>query len=521
MPVALVLTAILALVVPLGAGAQEIPWAGPTPLPDYIGAPAKPHPTANSGVPQNPFLAPNPFNSIHFDPWNSDVTNIATPLGRGLAVLSSTLAEARQTDNLAPPWIFDCPTVNFDSHGRPITICFSPTEATVVLADPDTLEVLSYYYLTVPPGTPWRGFGRQQLFSSMGSGYSYVGARDQLTIASGGNQIITLVEGGSEESPVLELPAGNTFDLSAVIATGDNITGVMVDWQGRIWFTTGKGTVNVLNPATYQQAGAQSVKGVKLGENEAIQNTFAVTKDGVYVVTSAKTYRVWAGSDDDPYVVWSEPYNTIGSVRNGQYELGSGTSPTILGDGRYVAITDNDTQLHVVVFRTDERIHPNETRKVCEVPVFTFPGGGAGADSNSLIGFRLSMIASNTYNYWFDWQTGQLLSPSAPGMERIDIDPNGKGCRTVWLNSDVATTVSPRLSTRTGLIYTLARQIDENGLDVYYWTALDFRTGETVWQKLAGTGEEYDSFYPNIGFGPNGALYSGAYAGLLTIKDTQ
>jgi hypothetical protein len=106
-------------------------------------------------------------------------------------------------------------------------------------------------------------------------------------------------------------------------------------------------------------------------------------------------------------------------------------------------------------------------------------------------------------------------------MERIDIDPNGKGCRTVWLNSDVATTVSPRLSTWTGLIYTIARQIDENGLDVYYWTALDFRTGETVWQKLAGTGEEYDSFYPNIGFGPNGALYSGAYAGLLTIKDTQ
>jgi hypothetical protein len=37
-----------------------IPWEGPTVLPDYVGAPAKAHPTANSGVPQNPLLAPNP-----------------------------------------------------------------------------------------------------------------------------------------------------------------------------------------------------------------------------------------------------------------------------------------------------------------------------------------------------------------------------------------------------------------------------------------------------------------------------
>ena len=41
---------------------EEIPPGPETDLPDYIGGPAKPHPSPNSGVPQNPLLWPNPFN---------------------------------------------------------------------------------------------------------------------------------------------------------------------------------------------------------------------------------------------------------------------------------------------------------------------------------------------------------------------------------------------------------------------------------------------------------------------------
>src|SRR5512137_3160746 len=148
--VALVMMAILALVVPAAAGVGEIPWGGPTALPDYIGAPAKAHPLANNGVPQNPLLAPNPFNSGHRDPWNSDTVNLAGPLGREPAVLSSTLADAHQ--NTTNSEVFVCYGLYFDSHGRMITVCFSPTEATVVLANPDTLEVLDSYHL--PPQPP-------------------------------------------------------------------------------------------------------------------------------------------------------------------------------------------------------------------------------------------------------------------------------------------------------------------------------------------------------------------------------
>ena len=50
----IVLILTIMLVIAGGANASdtdEIPWAGPTSPRDYIGAPAKAHPTANNGVP--------------------------------------------------------------------------------------------------------------------------------------------------------------------------------------------------------------------------------------------------------------------------------------------------------------------------------------------------------------------------------------------------------------------------------------------------------------------------------------
>ena len=54
---------------------------------------------------------------------------------------------------------------------------------------------------------------------------------------------------------------------------------------------------------------------------------------------------------------------------------------------------------------------------------------------------------------------------------------------------------------------------------VYYWAALDFRTGATVWKKMAGTGDQFDSFYPALAIGPDRGLYVGAYGGFMTLKD--
>ena len=511
------LTAVLALIGSASAQDPPIPSGGDTTLPDYIGAPAKAHPLANSRAPQNPFLAPNPYSHPHNDTWNSDTVDIAAPLGRDPRVWSSTLASVPPDSSLP---LFFCGTMGFDSHGRPFMACATFGQADVVLADKDTLEALAYH--PIPPPT--------SRLNALGMFYFYIDPSDQITIAAFPNQIWVLAE--------IETPTGVTlnkvksYDLSTLVPAGDNIAGVMVDWQQRLWFTlAGAGPdparVCVLAPANYTATnpGAKCVQFGKdaKGDNELIRNTFALTKDGAYVVSSLNMYRIGAGADNQPYVVWSEPYQTIGTVKPGQYSLGSGTSPTIVGNGKYVGITDNAEQLHVVVFRTAERLGPNEKRIVCEQPVFP---NGHGADENSLVGSGLSFLAENNYGYDYDFSTGKMLSPSEPGFARVDVDPNGKGCSLGWTNDEVASVVSGHLSTRTGLYYTLSRKWDTGkidathpwGLDVYYWTALDWRTGKVVWEKQAGTGAGYDGWYPGVGIA-NDTMYLGEYGGLLALRD--
>jgi hypothetical protein len=507
----------LTLVFASGANAYnpavEIPPGPPNTLPDYLGAPAKPHPTANSGVPQNPYLAPNPFNTIHVDAWMSDVYDIPGPLGHDPLVITSRLQDARTDPNSK---VFQCSGGVFDPYGNLLTSCNGAGEGGVILVDAKTLEVLDYYPLT--PNTTGGA-------NAVASVYWVYDSHGGLTVVDGSDKLVTVFEAGTADHPVLEVPPGNEFDLSGVVLTGDKIAGIMLDWQGRIWFVTGglgedPAKVCVLKPAAYPNVKCETFgRDEETGQNEQIFNTFAMTKTAAYIVTSQMLHRVWAGSDDDPYIVWSEPYDTIKVKRPGQYELGSGTSPTILGEGKYVAITDNAEQLQVVVFRTEDKLDPNEDRIVCEVPVFEFEGAGAGALSNSLIGSRLALIAENTYGYEIFWQE-KGLPPSAPGFERIDIDPDGKGCTKVWSNQEVASTVSGKLSTRNGLIYIYARKM-ENNVDVYYLTALDFRTGKVVWEKKVGSGYKFDHFYEALLLGPDETIFIGVYDGLVSIRDSK
>ena len=267
---------------------------------------------------------------------------------------------------------------------------------------------------------------------------------------------------------------------------GDKLNGLMADWQGRIWFqTAGTGTrpgtvaaprVGVIVPSQWPR-----VKWVKLGAGEVIWNGLAVTEQGTYCLTSKKLYRLRAGDDARPRIVWSAPYETTGKPRSGQYSLGSGTSPTILGGGKYVGITDNARQLHMVVYRTAAKLRPGQKRSVGRLALFK--GLAGQAVENSLIGAGRSLIAENNSGYEWSFDADHTMSSTSnlPGIERVDIRKDGSGLVKVWENDDVAAMTTPKLSTKTGLVYVLARtRDDQTGADVYYWTALDYRTGKVV-----------------------------------------
>src|SRR5512139_1078355 len=188
------------------ASGTPIPPGPATSLPDYIGQPAKAHPLPNSGAPQNPNVAPNPFFIAHSDIWMSDTADLAGPLGRNPVVSSTSLAEIARDS-----WIASGGNIAFDSHGRPLVFMFGIDWASVALLDPDTLEVLSNYPLVATVGIG--GEGAQKMPYSAWSIYAQLDNRDQIHIISESKKILTIAETGSPDHPVLQ-QVDEGYDLS-------------------------------------------------------------------------------------------------------------------------------------------------------------------------------------------------------------------------------------------------------------------------------------------------------------------
>ena len=107
------------------------------------------------------------------------------------------------------------------------------------------------------------------------------------------------------------------------------------------------------------------------------------------MATGAAMYRLQAGPDGPPEIVWRTAYDAGTRQKPGQTSRATGTTPTLFGDA--VAITDNaDPQMHVVVFdRADGR-------ERCRAPVFS---PTASATENSLIAIDGMLVVENNYGY--------------------------------------------------------------------------------------------------------------------------
>jgi hypothetical protein len=289
------------------------------------------------------------------------------------------------------------------------------------------------------------------------------------------------------------------------MASEDQIISALPDWSGRIWFATTHGQVGTIDPAS----GAVNI--VNLAEK--IGNSFAVdATGGVFIVTDRALYRFDAARDGSPHVTWRETYANIGIVKPGQTEDGSGTTPNLMG-AKYVAITDNADPMDVVVYRRAK--HVSGSRVVCTVPVFS---AGASSTDNSLIGTGRSIVVENNYGYTGPAATINGAS-TRPGIERIDINKEGTGCSPVWYSAQRAPSAVPKLSLGSGLVYAYTKPPRSDGVDAWYLTTLSFRTGKTVYERLAGTGLGYNSNYAPVSIGPDGTAYVGALGGLALLRD--
>ncbi|MGH2925387.1 MAG: hypothetical protein ACRDK1_05370, partial [Solirubrobacterales bacterium] len=179
------------------------------------------------------------------------------------------------------------------------------------------------------------------------------------------------------------------YDLTGALDDStQRVTSALPDFSGRIWFVSKQdGTVGTLDRKTGK------VRTITM--DEEIENSFAVGRNGVYIVSDKRMYRFEASRNGTPKVVWKARYPNSGISKPGQIDAGSGTTPTIM-DGGYVAITDNADPMDVVVYRNAPKLRPGQSRTVCRTPVFE---KGASATENSLITAGRSLIVENNYGY--------------------------------------------------------------------------------------------------------------------------
>ena len=248
-----------------------------------------------------------------------------------------------------------------------------------------------------------------------------------------------------------------------------------------------------------------------LPEGEVIQNDLAADPEGVYFASDQALYQVSADSNGIPQIDWREVYER-GVLKPSKVSLGSGTTPTLLGDD-LIAIGDNDSpQMNALVYHRSADFEGD--RLICKVPVF---GADESTTEGTFVGYDRSLVLVNTYGY--EVPRGDLRDV-ASGMVRIDIREDLSGCDIVW-ESDIVTVAPPRLVTSNGLLYVYTIDMDmPRDVQAWYLTTVDFATGETVFSNYLGSGEMWNNVMVNYQMSPDGTVYMGTLNGIIAFKET-
>jgi hypothetical protein len=454
-------------------------------------------------VPQHPFMAANAGSNMHDDAYMSDTYEAAGPRGVAPVVRSRSRGFGGYG------------TLAFDRSGRMVGVYSNGRGFRLEWLAPDSLALLATYDL---PSRPWY-WPLQGIWpwEYIGAGmYFYLDQEDRAVVPTTSNTIeVVQAPQGSGEFRLVR-----RYDLDAHVVPmrwpqRDSIAWVLPDWSGQYyWYaTTGGmiGTVDVASGAvrTRQLAG------------EIIENSFAVGEKGVFIISDYAIYRLHLDPTQGIVTDWRTPYERGSGRKPGHITRGSGTSVSLVGDAEsgQVVVTDNaDPQVHLLfVGRADGRI-------ACDAPLFL--PGHSGTDISAIAFEQAAEGGSGTGRYSAivenNWGHNHFpLAHPAGGLVRVDALPQSGGgyeCRTVWTSPEKNIGVF-KLSFGSGLLYTYFRD-EREALTQWYLTAIDYRSGETVYRIRVGAGEGYNNWAGALFLHPNGAAYSTTIFGLVMIRDS-
>ncbi|MFC2023718.1 hypothetical protein ACFLT5_03160 [Chloroflexota bacterium] len=462
-------------------------------------------PIAHVPIPQHPFMASNAGSNMHTDASMSDAHGASGPLGVNPRVTSRTQGFGGYG------------TVAFDSDERLVGVHSNGRRFQLELMDPFTLEELASYDLPPRP----RHFWLQGVmpWEYIGAGmYFYLDEMDRAIVPTTADTIRVVQAPDMTTRSEFELV--REYDLSDSVVPmswpkKDSVAWVLPDWDGEFyWYATTAGIVGTVDVAT------GAVQALRL-DGEIIENSFAVGEDGVFIVSDRALYRFGQTGSGEIVTDWRTEYDRGPTKKPGLITRGSGTSVTLLGGPEgVVAITDNaEPQIHLLaVRRADGSL-------ACSAPLFA-PGKSAtditvvGFEQSDAAGQPTGVYSTITENNW-----GHHFFPFGrpePGITRVDIIPQAEGthrCEPVWTSNERNLGVF-KLSLGNGLLYLYSWEGSPLS-SRWYFTTVDFATGETVYRQLTGTGLGYNNWAAAIFLHPQGGVaYSTTIFGLVMLRDS-
>ena len=464
-------------------------------------------------APAHPYMAAQGRNSMHSDSFNSDVHPSGGPVGENTTMVSrkGTRAPGGQ-----------CANMLMSSEQRVLVLCAGITGFRIQMLEHRTLRLLADYKLPNRSSTwqsLWHRDKRYVMEDSSGA-YFYLDHEDRVVVADNVQRIHRIAHQQSSTGQ-WEFVVENLWDLSSVVpgecfrptylfpdGECDQITALLPDYHGLIWWVTRGGRVGTLNTKT---GGLQSVT---LADEE-IQNGFAVARDGVYIVSDHALYAFHADSEGVPVVRWQESYDRGSARRLGAINQGSGTTPTLMGD-HYITLTDNaDGRSNLLVYKRTGSEH-DAGRLLCKQPVFQ---PGRSVAENSMIAVGRTILLENNTGYTSaeeqkDW------SEVGGGIVRIDLREDESGCDVIWESQERIPSVVAKLAARTGIAYYYTFEENETDTNAWYLIGIDINSGETVFRIYTGNGAAFNNNWAPIALTQDGTAYIGTSKGLLALWDS-
>ena len=150
---------------------------------------------------------------------------------------------------------------------------------------------------------------------------------------------------------------------------------------------------------------------------------------------------------------------------------------------------------------------------VCRAEVFE---DDEGATDGGLVAAGSGVVVQNSHGY--DGPRSTLLGrTTSRGIARVDAV--GGRCRVAWTTDMNAPSGAPAVSPDDGLVYLWTKRHSWLGVDAWYLSALDLRTGRLAWARRTGLDPLADNHGGTVTLGPDRGAYVPVLGGIVKVAD--